>query len=56
MRIKTFITSHNMFLYADDMLFLHPLKSSSDIATLFQHLQDTLLAIPKFSINKSSKI
>ena len=38
--LLNFITSHNMFLYADDMLFLHPLKSSSDIETLNLHLQD----------------
>ena len=52
MRIKTFITSHNMFLYADDMLFLHPLKSS-DIATLNQHLQDIhyWLSLNSLSIN-----
>ena len=42
-----------MFLYADDMLFLHPLKSSSDIATLNQHLQDIhyWLSLNSLSIN-----
>ena len=48
-----FIMSHNMFLYADDMFFLHPLKSSSDIATLNQHLQNIhyWLSLNSLSIN-----
>ena len=43
----------NMFLYADDMLFLHPLKSSSDIATLNLHLQNIYywLSLNSLSIN-----
>ena len=48
-----FIKSHNMFLYADNMLFLHPLKSSSDLATLNQHLQNVRywLSLNSLSIN-----
>ena len=52
MALLHFITSH-MFLYADEMLFLHPLKSSSDIATLNQHLQNIhyWLSLNSLSIN-----
>ena len=35
-----FVSQHNLYLYIDDMLLLHPLNSPADITDLNQKLND----------------